>query len=139
MPITVQWDDEAQTIMRWLFDGKWSWDEYNRAMTESNQQVRSVEHPVDAIMDLTHSSVLPSNVLSNTHAAREENQPKNIRWIYIVSRQPLLKALINIFGRLYQRFSKGGLSMVDSLEAAYDDLKARRAALDSSETPASTA
>jgi hypothetical protein len=136
MPITVRWDDEARTIVRWVFEGKWTWDEYNQAMIESNQQVRGVEHPVDAIMDLTASNVLPTNVLSNTHAARDELQPKNIRWIYIVSHQALLKALINIFGRLYERFSKGGLSMLDSLDAAHADIKVRRAALDSSEKPA---
>lgn len=138
MTITVQWDDESQTIVRWVFEGKWTWDEYNQAMTESNQRVRGVEHAVDAIMDLTHSNMLPANVLSNTHAARDEIQPKNIRWIYIVSHQALLKALINIFTRLYERFGKGGLAMMDSLDAAYADIQKRRAALDASNTPAST-
>lgn len=140
MTITVQWDDEAKTIVRWVFDGKWTWDEYNRAMTESNERVRDVDHFVDAIMDLSHSNMLPSNVLSNTHAARDEIQPKNIRWIYIVSHQALLKALINIFTRLYERFGKGGLSMVESLDAAYADIQKRRAALaaSDSDSPAST-
>lgn len=138
MTITVQWDDEARTIVRWVFDGKWTWDEYNQAMIESNERVRGVTHPVDAIMDLTHSNMLPANVLSNTHAAHDEIQPKNIRWIYIVSHQALLKALINIFARLYERFGKGGLAMVESLDAAYTDISKRRTALDASNTPAST-
>jgi hypothetical protein len=83
--------------------------------------------------------VLPSNVLSNTRASHDEIQPENIRWIYIVSHNAVLKALINIFSRLYRRFGQDNLTMLETLQAAYDDIKARRAAPDSSETPAPTA
>ena len=65
MPVTTNWDDEAQTTVRMVFAGKWSWDEYHSATTRMSSMVKSATQTVDMIIDFNQSGPLLGNALSN--------------------------------------------------------------------------
>ncbi len=59
MSISVQWDNPEQTIVRWDFDGEWTWEMFRKAQYASNQLILSVRHRVDIIGDVTRSPSTP--------------------------------------------------------------------------------
>ncbi len=59
MPISVIWDDEEHTIVRYIFDGEWQWREFMPIIDQAAAMTRSVPYRVDTIADLTKSAGLP--------------------------------------------------------------------------------
>jgi hypothetical protein len=49
MPITVNWDNDAKTVIRYDFEGHWNWDEFRAAANEAFVFTRSVQHRVDRL------------------------------------------------------------------------------------------
>jgi hypothetical protein len=39
MAVHAAWDNAEKTIMRWTFEGVWTWDEYYTLRTETNQKI----------------------------------------------------------------------------------------------------
>lgn len=67
MSITVSWDDDAQTILRWDFVGMWTWDELERELAATAQRMNDRPSPVSAICDLTCSGPLPATGSAISH------------------------------------------------------------------------
>jgi hypothetical protein len=59
MPVDVIWDDEVHSLMRYVFDGSWEWDEFRPIVDKADAMSRTVSHRVDIIADLTNSASLP--------------------------------------------------------------------------------
>jgi hypothetical protein len=60
MPVTVNWYDDEQTIIRYEIIGLWKWPEFQDAWHQANGMVAGVDHPVDFIVDLTASVLVPA-------------------------------------------------------------------------------
>ena len=61
MPIDVQWDDDNQTVIRYVFKTPWTWTEYHAAIEQAWTMAKSVDHPTDTITDMSGSRLLPDN------------------------------------------------------------------------------
>ena len=67
MPINIQWFDDTKRIILWEIEGKWTLDEMHEAYTTGNMMCLEVpENTVNALIDLTGSNVIPSNIFSAT-------------------------------------------------------------------------
>lgn len=55
MPIDIQWDDDAHTIIRVEMPGSSTWHEYHQAIETVVQQMRTVSYRVDLIFAVTNS------------------------------------------------------------------------------------
>jgi hypothetical protein len=124
MGITVVWDDEAHTAFHWIFEGQWTWKQYYEAMYRSNAMARTVDYPIDVIVDLQASRVIPSHVLSNIRAETAD-QPEKMGMIAIVGTNAFVNALINTLRRVNRRL-KSRLFTVNSLEEARAMLRKHR-------------
>lgn len=62
MGINVRWDNDEQTIIRYAFDGRWTWNDLYAALDRVQEMAASVEHRVDAIIDLTRADLMPAGV-----------------------------------------------------------------------------
>ena len=60
MPVSISWDDEAKTIIRWDYVGKWTWAEVERASEEALALMNSAAYPICLIHDFSHSAGLPA-------------------------------------------------------------------------------
>jgi len=67
MPITVVWDNEAKTIIRWDYVGKWKWSEATYGFEDTIRMMHEVQHPVSLIHDLTQSAGIPGSALTNAY------------------------------------------------------------------------
>lgn len=67
MPITVSWDDEQQSMIRWDFSGDWSWaDSSSAADTTRKLLAATPEQSLIAILfDLATMQAIPRDSLRN--------------------------------------------------------------------------
>jgi hypothetical protein len=44
--VEIKWDNEQKTILRYIFTGDWTWDEYLERLNEGRTMMAEVEHSV---------------------------------------------------------------------------------------------
>lgn len=119
MKITVEWDNEQHTILRWVFQSRWSWDDYSTAQQESNEILAEIDHPVDVIGDLRNTSSLPSNALTAYRGFVAETAP-NVDLIVLVGASRFVKAMVNVFVKVMPGKVPGThFVMADTIDRAY--------------------
>jgi hypothetical protein len=50
LPITVQWDDDQQELVRWCVPAGFAWDDFDCAIDACVALINSVAHPVDVLI-----------------------------------------------------------------------------------------
>lgn len=65
MSVQVVWDDAQQTIIRYIFDGAWTWNEVAQGIAVSNAWLEAAPgRTIDFIYDLRASQGLPDGALA---------------------------------------------------------------------------
>ena len=99
------WDNEAKTIIRWDYVGKWAWVEASSAFDDTTRMMSEVQHPVSLIHDLSRSHGIPARALS--HAQRFTSAlPENWNISVIVDPSGFAASLLNIFTKLYKKLGE---------------------------------
>lgn len=63
MAINVEWHNEAQTILKWDFIGRWNWRELNRALERTAHLLADHERLDAVIYDVSLSGLLPADIV----------------------------------------------------------------------------
>ncbi len=105
MPVHVSWDDDAKTTVRWDYEGKWTWDEVAAALEQSNTMIRTTDHSVSIIHNLTASAGIPSGALTQAHRFTA-SQPENWDLTVVVGSGGFIDALVNVFGKVYRKLGE---------------------------------
>ncbi len=124
MNITVAWDNDEQTIIRYDFDKGWTWREFYTATDQAFVLTRSVTHTVNSISYFKPGVVLPPDALFQFRRAMT-NAPKNRGVTVIVGGSTFIITMVSLFGKLNKRLGER-LMIADSLERARAVLAARR-------------
>jgi hypothetical protein len=128
MPVSVKWDNDEQTIMRWVFEGNWTWEEYYTNRDAANAQVSEKGHRVDMIVDMRNSKTLPSGAMTHGKNAVSSATPDNLGVTVFVGVNPVLRTFYSMFSQLYSRLLSNkhlDTVMVATLEEAYEIIKQR--------------
>lgn len=99
MPVQVEWDNDEHSIIRLKFEGKWVLEELYPALAEMYRLMGAEDHTVDGIVDMTHASTLPSNILS-IRGTIERNKPTNRGLTAIAGANTLIRSMSNILNRV---------------------------------------
>jgi hypothetical protein len=129
MTVYADWDNTEKTVMRWTFEGDWTWDEYYSVRKTTNQQISAQKHPVYLIVDMRASSALPSGVLMHARNAVFIS-PDNIDLTVDVGINPVLHAFFNMFSNLYRGLihsKRLEMVIVATMDDAYKALESRGA------------
>lgn len=59
MPVSVEWDNPEKTIVRFIYAGKWTWEDFYKYIDQANSMMDTVDKPVVSIIDMSESSYLP--------------------------------------------------------------------------------
>jgi hypothetical protein len=94
MGIRIVWDDEAKTIIRYIFDAVWTWDDFFNAKAEAYALIDTVQHKVGIIMDGPSDLRLPANMLTHSRSALRNKHP-NTSVIAAVIHKPFLRIMFN--------------------------------------------
>ncbi|MDZ4763627.1 MAG: hypothetical protein SGI73_03680 [Chloroflexota bacterium] len=128
MGIAVQWDDDAHTIARMDFDGKWTWTDLKNANDQMGTMIASVDHPVAVITDVTRSNHLPEGALSEARSISGGLRGQVAGGLIVAVRaSTLVKSLFPIFFNVYGK--RAGFPMtyfVDTLDDARALIREKR-------------
>jgi hypothetical protein len=85
--IDVQWDNAAQTILRWDMSGKWTWDEVypmvdltNQWATAGGQRLVVIMNPTD---EITYAGHAPANSISHLVSLPQRLSPLWVLSIFV--------------------------------------------------------
>ncbi len=103
MPIPIRWEDPEQTIVRYDFEGHWTWDEYFAAMNQIYQMFGSVEHRVDAIANMK-PGIMPigGSAMSAARSALRKLPPN--RGVIVIIINPFISAMLSAFKQFDREF-----------------------------------
>jgi len=99
MGIQINWYNAEQTILKYEFEGKWTWHDLDEAVQKVNEMLASVPHPVHILIQF-HGGLIPNGALSQM---RIKNSKPEANWGggVFVGVHPLLRVLVTTFLRLY--------------------------------------
>jgi hypothetical protein len=124
MGITVLWDNDEHTVIRYDFEGQWIWSEFFVATGDAFTLTRSVSHTVDSISNFMPGAALPSDALFQFRRAMA-TAPPNRGVTVIVGGSTLIKTMVIVFGKVNRQLG-ARLFLADTLDQARTLLSARR-------------
>lgn len=123
MPVHIVWDDDDRTIIRYDYEGRWTWEELYIASKQVPDMFSAVSHSVDVIHNLTGSRGLPGGALS--HANRLSTQlPDNWGVSVVAGSNMFVSGMLNVFRKIYRQFGERYFTTT-TLEEAYALLRER--------------
>jgi len=124
MPVSIRQENEGRIVV-WVFEGSWTWEEYYEKRTAVNEAIEATPHPVDMIIDMSNSQLLPKNLMTHAGSAAR-NAPDNLRKTVFVGSNMILRTFFKMFSQLYGVLKSGkelDFMMVASLDEAYAALR----------------
>lgn len=122
MPVNIEWDNEAKTIMRMEYVGRWTWEELYAATAKSHEMFDEITHKADFIHNWLQSGGVPSNAIVHTKNLIEKRHP-NVGVVVLVWNNSLIKATWTAFSKIYPGIMKRyTFWMSPSVEEARDRL-----------------
>jgi hypothetical protein len=114
MPIQVVWDDEGKTIIRQIYSGKLTLQDYITATNLLEQMVKGVSHTVNSLMDRTEvvsapGIILPAMRYANSHV------PPNLGLRVVIKGDMFTHVIVDIGRRIAPRLVHD-VYFVDTLE-----------------------
>jgi hypothetical protein len=106
MTVTVAWDDEAKTILRYEFTDPWTWDEFFAVLDADDDLIGSVEHTVHVIFDATGMRFVPPNPVAQFKNVASLINPR-LGILVIVGNNLWFQKVGEIFHVLYGRRVQG--------------------------------
>ena len=123
MPVSVRWDNERKTILRFIFWNEWETDQYLEAFNEAMTMIEDVSHVVDIINDLRTESFIPKGDTVSLFRNIIDSLPENAGIIVYVNNDVVQQRLYSVQSQFYQitnpRKPKR-LFMVESVKEAYE-------------------
>lgn len=119
MSIKVLWDDTDKTIIRYMYEGRWTWDDFQNAYVEAKVMLDEVNHKVALIIDVRNSSLLPNGILSRAKNQSRTRHP-NEDTVVIVGANAFVRAIYDVMRNLYSdAIQKRGYYLASTLEEAH--------------------
>lgn len=99
--ITLKWDNDEKTILRYTFQGNWNWDDYLESLTIGRKMMAEVEHEVSIINDMRQMTQLPPNFV-NTARNVITSRPDNTGLAVFLTTNAFFQATHRILGRILE-------------------------------------
>jgi hypothetical protein len=117
MGVQVAWDNAEKTIVRYVFEGKWTWEEFFPVYDNAIAMEKSVPHRVHVILDLRKAIGVPANTLMQVKKISDK-QPDNIGLNVLVTKSSFIHSLYQIGIKFYHKIDYY-FRVAETIEAAY--------------------
>lgn len=121
MPITVQWDNHEDSIMRILFEGRWTVDVLTRALHDSKRLMDSVDHTTDIIVEFRNSGWTPSRVSAAFGQAKSFFEHPNTGITFVAGVSPVVMTVAKVFLQMFPHLATR-IHFVKTIDEAYSRL-----------------
>lgn len=102
MGISIGWDNEEKTIMRFEYVGEWTWESFYENIEAANHLMDTVNHPVVSIIDMSASNHLPFGAgvhIRNVIRMSQSHNNSGISVFYNADR--IVQAMIDVLKKSY--------------------------------------
>ena len=103
MSISVSWDNPQKTVIRYLVEGEWGWDDLQAANGEMNKLLETINHQANILLVLHNTSLVPNEVFSRFKRSMRTRHPRLGSVMVFVGAPRLVRMLTETFTRLYGR------------------------------------
>ena len=117
MAIEVYWDKKDKTIICARLIDNWTWEDYSTASQKMLDMAREVDYRVDMITDLRQSGPIPRGSASAHILRSREQKPANFGVTVLVGADVFLRALLEVFDRVYGKKVPRSLLVQTTAEA----------------------
>lgn len=125
MAFDFRWDNDEKTIMRYVAEGKWNWNEFHKHMRRSTLWFDMVTHPIDVIIDLRAGEGLPSGAIGHLRSLGTKTHANSTGRAVILGVDAETQRQMRVVNGIY-RDSQRELRFAESDEAAYSIIEAWR-------------
>jgi anti-anti-sigma regulatory factor len=120
MNVTIHWEDDAKTVVRYTYSGNWNWDDFYRILEWRDEDLLHAEK-FSVIVDFRDVTRFPSDAVLHLKRAATMVNEKHEQ-IILITNSSSLATLFNMFIKLYSRVGQR-LRLVTRVEEAYAMLK----------------
>lgn len=120
MTVTLAWDNEEKTILRYRFIGDWAWHDYQARLNEGRLMMAEVEHSVCVLNDMQKMGKLPPNFASTAKSVIT-SRPKNTGLAIFLTTNAFFKVMYRVLAQLVPNIPTEYI-LVTSEEEAYKKL-----------------
>jgi len=120
MPIELLWDNKDKTVIRQVFDGRWTWEEfYQMNCNRIPEMMQSVDHTVHVFSDFSVARGVPIGG-ALTHARNVMRYyPENWGILVIVGANTFVNLLVETFRHTFISTLGWKTFTAPTIEAAY--------------------
>ena len=97
MGISLTWETDAKTRLHINCQGKWTWDECDKAADDAAALIAMVGNVVDVIYNLLEGPNLPRDFNLYRLEAMTRHVADNMRYLIIVGGTPATTAILSVF------------------------------------------
>ncbi|MEO8394311.1 MAG: hypothetical protein ABI700_15070, partial [Chloroflexota bacterium] len=116
------WDNEAKTIIRYIYDGRWTWEELDSARTAAAKLEANSTGLVNVIVDVQNSKLLPNGTITRARqvaTTAPASHPKEGITV-IVGAGPFVRSIYDVMHKVYPDIiHRRGLYLAKSLDEAH--------------------
>lgn len=105
MGIHFSWDDDAQTILRFDMDGRWTWDEFDAKASESLEWRQDRTRPYSVIMNNTADAFAPPESINHLKQIMERGGD-TMELFVIIGGDRFAKMVGSAFSQVYRHLGK---------------------------------
>ncbi len=127
MNILYRWLNDDKSIMSFIFHSDSSWDSFYNILSQAFEEIHTVNHHVDIIIDLSRLQIIPSQTIKELHYL-SQLEHLNLRHRLLISQNPLMHEVYRAFTRSYPVPSQQ-LILCDTMENAYGFITQRASSI----------
>lgn len=118
MPIEVDWGNQEETLIVMKINGKWTSEEFNRAMSQLSELSKSKSYQPTLMADLRYAMYTPVGFLSTLRAAMRSRE-EMIDCAIVVTTSGLWQKMIDIIEQASTLRVTIPLHFVETIDEAY--------------------
>lgn len=98
--IQVRWDDEAKTIIRFIFEPHWTWNEFMASQQVAYELAATVRYKVGIIM-VEASTIPPEGLANRKDFTLFTNRHPNVDIFVFVLTGSLMRGIVSLVTKFY--------------------------------------
>ncbi|NDJ60948.1 MAG: hypothetical protein GYB67_07475 [Chloroflexi bacterium] len=120
MPVEMQWLDDEQTVLHFVFSDPWTVADYRPIHRAALELISTLDYPVHGFYDFRASKSIPANAVTGFMRTGSQNPwRKNAGIFVVISNDRFLKMLARPVSQLFRGFK---IYFVDTLDEAWERL-----------------
>ena len=118
MGIEIIWDNEEETILRYVFDAYWTWEEFFAAKEKAYNMIDAGGQKVGVIIDTPTNMWLPHKLIVHGRRALQ-GRHEHTSMVMFVTSSPFVRTMMNAIITVSR-----GLNVQLSITASVDEARA---------------